>query len=503
MEKIPVLFLQLEIIPNCPPHMGMCLFIDDLQKMGIDCDPYLVRSEYLEHVLSLIEQKNYRLICLDSIFTIDLIRLLQEQFPHIPVLVGGVNSFSLLTHTDIKYAVFGPGRNAIRAFVDQYFGSRDFTQVPNLFFKQGDLISYSGRTEHWNLERELFPYLPFLDWNYIGPDRSPSANFTDVSIVAGTGCTYASGTHSFCHFDIEKTIRELGYSISDQASQRLQEVFNRKFHGCSFCIHQYQEFTAFPSEKTSELLLRQARYLHKTYGVTSFQVQTENPLPFLPAFLHSMLREKIPLQKISIRTRPDLLMRHEKTLLQSLDLAQERDFHLSIEQIGFESFFNDDLEVFNKNIDAGFNRNALGFLRELKNAYGDHVSTDIGHGIILFHPWSTLESIAENVKLFLQYTDIFPNFFAGRLILYSEFLPIYPKIQEEGLAVKSEHMYGLGFTMKDPLAAKAYELYEILHQHFGGSIPVRSFMDCLDLIHDHSVDAILARVFHLFPVDDR
>ena len=160
--------------------MGMCLFVDDLQKKGIHCDTYIVKSDYINYIIPVIEKGNYSLICLDSIFTIDIINNLHKQFPFIPILVGGINAISLLAHTDVQYAVFGPGRTAINAFVDQYFGSKDFYEVPNLFFKHGNQIMYSGKTQHWNLEMELFPYQPFLDWQYIGPDRNPEASFTEV-----------------------------------------------------------------------------------------------------------------------------------------------------------------------------------------------------------------------------------------------------------------------------------------------------------------------------------
>ena len=162
-----ILFLQLEVIPNCPPHMGMCLFVDDLQKKGMNCDTYLINAGNIDEIIPVIEKGNYSLICLESIFTIDIIKTILEQFPDMPVLVGGVNALALLFHTDIRYAVVGPGRKAISAFIDQYFGAKDFFAVPNLFFKKGTRILYSDKTEHWNLKEELFPYRPFLDWQYI------------------------------------------------------------------------------------------------------------------------------------------------------------------------------------------------------------------------------------------------------------------------------------------------------------------------------------------------
>jgi len=96
-----ILFLQLEIIPNCPPHMGICLFIDDLKKIGINSDTYIINANFLEEIPALVEKGNYSLIGLDSVFTIDIIKPLQKKFPNIPIIVGGVNSIPLLLHSDI------------------------------------------------------------------------------------------------------------------------------------------------------------------------------------------------------------------------------------------------------------------------------------------------------------------------------------------------------------------------------------------------------------------
>lgn len=497
-----ILFLQLEIIQNCPPHMGMCLFVDDLRRRGVNCDTYIINANFINETIPLIGKGNYSLICLDSVFTVDIINLLERKFPNIPIIVGGINAIALLVHTNIQYAVFGPGRAAINVFIQEFFGSKYFNKVPNLFFKKGKQILYSGKTQNWNLEIELFPYVPFLDWQYIGSDRSPKANYTDVSIVAGTGCPYANSILSSNRFDINDIFNELGYNASEAAIQRLEEIFNRKRHGCSFCIFQYQEFTSCSVQETIALLLKQAQHLFKKFKITSFHIQTENPLPFLYGFITALFENRIRLQKLGIRTRPDLLLLYKDQLTRCLDLAQERDFHLSIEEIGFESFFDDDLKTFNKNTDSTINLNALKLLKDVKKTFGKHVSVDVGHGIILFHPWTTLKSLTDNLQVILKNSDIFPQLFLGTLILYSEFLPIYPEIDRAGLIQKSEYGYGLTFQMKDDLAKKAYDLYEILLVHFGGNISIEAYLKSLDLISNHSIDHILKEIFYLVPVKE-
>ena len=98
-----------------------------------------------------------------------------------------------------------------------------------------------------------------------------------MSIIAGTGCLYSNSTESSLDLNVKDTIDKLGYTFSDEALKRVDEIYNRKSHGCSFCIFQYQEYTSFSVEETVELLLKQARVLFETHEVTSFQIQQKSP----------------------------------------------------------------------------------------------------------------------------------------------------------------------------------------------------------------------------------
>jgi hypothetical protein len=499
MHHRRVLFLQLEVFTDCAPHMGMCLFINDLRRQGIDCTAYLVNWEHFEGIFEIIQQGDFGLICLDSTFTIDMVRALTTACPTIPLLLGGVNALALYLHTNASFAVFGPGRRAAREFMAAFFGNRDFSKVTNLFYKNGPHLLYSGRTQLWDLPTELFPYEPCLDWNYLGPTRKAIANTESVSIVAATGCPYAKSTAFTDRYDIGKTVRELGYEPTDTAIRRLDEIYNRKAHGCSFCVFQLQEHRAYTPAKTTEMLLMQAGHLFRTYKTRAFPIQTENPFPFLNEFLQQLLKTGVPLEFVSIRTRPDMLLRHRLKLVEALETAVKHGFHFSIEEIGFESFLEEELILFNKGISVETNFQALKMLRELKEYFKENVSVHVGHGMILFHPWTTLESLAKNLQVMHQYPEIFSRFYAVDLTLYSEFLPIFSKLASENLLVKSNFSYGWHYRPKDPLATAALELYGILFGHFGPDIDISAFINAIRLLEEQSLDEVLAGQFHLFP----
>jgi hypothetical protein len=497
-----ILFLQLEVFLDCAPHMGMCLFIDDLRKAGIQCTAYLVNCNHMDEICLVIEKGDFSLICLDSSFTVDLINELLARFPRIPILVGGVNALTLFLHTEIPFAVFGPGRKAASEFMAQFFGARDFAKVTNLFFKVGDQIHYSGRTAQWDLPSEFFPYKPHLDWQYLGPQRKGRANTEAVSIVAGTGCPHCKSFRSSIRYDLPQAVGRLGYGMTETAFKRLDKIFNRATHGCSFCVFQLQEHTVYPVSKTTEMLIEQAHYLSTAHDTRAFCIQTENPFPFLNRFLDQLTEKGIPVDFVSIRTRPDTLLKQESRLRKALDTAQANDFHFSIEEIGFESFFEEELRLFNKGVSAETNLKALELLRKIKKTYREAVSVHVGHGIILFHPWTTPESMTVTLEVMARYPDVFPRFYPNRLTLYSEFLPLFDRVAAERLAVKADTGYGWDFTPRDPVVEGAFELYTILYSAYGPDIPIAHYLNAVRLLGHQPLEQILEEGFGLVPAEE-
>jgi hypothetical protein len=502
MAEKKVLFLQLEIFLNCAPHLGMCLFIDDIRQEGVSCTTYIVNCNHIDEAITVIREGDFDLVCLESTFTVDIVNQLTAEFPEMPILVGGVNAIALLLHTKIPFAVFGPGRRAITEFLAQFFGGRDFSKVTNLFYKTGQQIDYSGRTQNWDLLEELFPYNPHLDWQYLGPERKSSANTELVSILAGTGCPYSRATKSRVTYDIGQTINRLGYKITQTALKRLEKIFNRLAHGCSFCVFQLQEHKSYGVSSTTDILVRQAQHLSETYSTSAFSIQTENPFPFLNPFIQEVLDRGIPLDFVSIRSRPDTLLKQKTALLHALERAREHDFHFSIEEVGFESSVEEDLARFNKGIEPRTNLQALKLLHEIKEEYETNVSVHVGHGMILFHPWTTLDSLSENLRVMAEYADVFPRFYALDLTLYSEFLPIFLKVAAEELLVPGDYKYGWDYLSKDPLVNRAYELYETLFGFLGPDIPVSDYLNALNFLEDCDVDEILEKHFGFVREED-
>jgi hypothetical protein len=214
------------------------------------------------------------------------------------------------------------------------------------------------------------------------------------------------------------------------------------------------------------------------------------------------MENKIPVEFVSIRTRPDFLLKQQKKLYQALDMAQKYGFHFSIEEIGFETFVEEELSLFNKGVSVETNLKALACLRAIKNTYGEAVSIHVGHGIILFHPWTTVKSMVTTLDVMAQFTDVFPRFYPNRLTLYSEFLPLFQRISTQGMIKKTDTGYGWDFSTVNPVAEKAFELYTILYSVFGPDISISQYLSAMKYLESHPLEYILEQVFELIPSDE-
>ncbi|HWN82841.1 MAG TPA: hypothetical protein VNM87_12140, partial [Candidatus Udaeobacter sp.] len=187
-------FFQFELShPNNAPHIGMCLIAPDLIQDGHELEAYLVGARSVPELTRLIQDRGYDLIGLDSIFPIDVVNLIKDTFPDLPMVVGGVNALALFLSSAADLAVVGPGRRAIRALAQVVaapegdlprwpLDPETLRSIPNLFFRLGRHqpadaggpsdptargalsreavsrpIDHSGVIRRWDVEEEVLP----------------------------------------------------------------------------------------------------------------------------------------------------------------------------------------------------------------------------------------------------------------------------------------------------------------------------------------------------------
>lgn len=436
-KNMSIAFLQCQIVKELP-HMNMPLFIHDVKELGCSFECICAARNKLEDLIKYLMKKRFDLIAVDYTFPIVFLNQLKDLFPESRFVIGGHGFLDTFLKSRIDFAVIGAGRQSFLELVKALKNKSDVSLAPNLFFKTKQrnrtIIEYSGRNICFDLKRELIPYQPFLAWKYIGFTRKDVIS-DPPTIVAEFGCPYRSGKLNHA-YDNVRLVMPGTYAFSAAARKRIKDLFRERMGGgCSFCTCT-NTHVFLPVQETVDCLIGQARFLQNTYGFKSFGIGSEYPFRFIKQLIHQMVKENIAIEMLAIRSRADWVNKNKRTLRTIVGLAIKHDFVISLQQLGFESFLQGDLDVYNKGYKVTENFKAVELIRQL-NTLAPRNFQDGGHGFIGINPWITMRELtryfraAGNMQFFV---DQFR--FGNGLILYDSCLPIYQKLKKDGLLIK-------------------------------------------------------------------
>ena len=447
-------FLQCQIVKELP-HMNMPLFVNDIKALGCSFKCICASRNKLNDLIEYIKKEQFDLIAVDYTFPVVFLSELKELFPKSKFVIGGSGFLDTFLKSTIDFAVIGAGRKSFLRLVEALKNKTDICEIPNLFFriKKGNrtFIDYSGKNVDLDLKRELFPYKPFLEWKYIG--FTGRDKITDPpAIIAEFGCAYRSRKLNHNYDDLPKVAPSRN-KFSEKARKRIMDLFEERMRGgCSFCTCPGTHVFLSVKE-TVACLMEQARFLQKTYGFKSFVIGSENPFRFLEQLIHQMVEENINLEILAIRSRVDWVNKNKRILLKTVSLAKKNNFVISLQQLGFESFIQNDLDIYNKGYKVTENFKAVELIRKLKSIAPGNFQ-DGGHGFIGINPWITLGDLEKYCESAEQMQSLFDLFhFGNGLVLYDSCLPIYQKLKKDGLLI--EHKTDLDrWKFKDKNASR-------------------------------------------------
>jgi hypothetical protein len=123
-------------------------------------------------------------------------------------------------------------------------------------------------------------------------------------------------------------------------------------------------------------------------------------------------------------------------LLKIVGLAKKNNFMISLQQLGFESLIQSDLDIYNKGYRVVENSKAVELIRKLKDIAPRNFQ-DGGHGFIGINPWITLRDLEKYCESAGNMQFLFDLFhFGNGLVLYDSCLPIYQKLKKDGLLIE-------------------------------------------------------------------
>jgi hypothetical protein len=443
------------LYPDTPPHLGMCLFVKDLREAGVECRPYLVNIAEAERISTIAREEQLDLVAMESIFPLQAVRRIKQLLGKTPLLLGGVNALTLFLHSPAEYAVVGPGRRAMMSLVDALSGRGTLDQVPGLFHRvSGGKVDHSGIYGEWDVRAEILPYRPEFRWTYVGPHSRSGVSLKLPAVVPEFGCHYARpSSENVLYRDLPPHPVLQDPSLLPRAREALARHMEAGSRGCSFCVFRNQETRLLPVADTVDLVLEQARHLRTEWKTRDMYIQSENPFRFLEPLVQKAIDEGIPPERLYIRTTPALLVRHRESLERCITRLSATGGKLQIMQLGFESFVQRHLDIFNKGATVEDNIKACRILRDLQRKFGPQaVEGYRGHGLILLHPWCRLEELRENLAIIEREAPFLRTAISvgSRLTLYNEFTPIFRKAMADRLVRRSNVGFGWDFRFEDP-----------------------------------------------------
>jgi len=463
------------LYPDTPPHLGMCLFVNDLRGAGIDVRLYLVHVNESGRIPEIAAEEQFDLVGMESIFPLEAVRRTKKALGKTPVVLGGVNALTLFLHSPVEYAIVGPGRRAILALVDAIRGRGSLADVPGLFHRvPGGKVDHSGTEGTWDVREEILPYRPEFHCTYIGSRRRRGVSLKLPAVVPEFGCHYARpAAHNALFSSLRPHPVLDDPSLLPRARDALARHIGSGSRGCSFCVFRNQETAVLPVGETIEVVLEQVRHLREEWQCDDVYLQSENPFRFLEPLVERVLDEGIPPARLYIRTTPTLLVRHEKLVERCVSRLSAAGSRVQIMQLGFESFVQRHLDIFNKGATVEENIEACRILIRLHQTFGpDTVDVFGGHGLILLHPWCTLPELRENLQIIEREAPFLRSAISvgSRLTLYNEFTPIFRKAMADGLVRRSAAGFGWDFRFEDPRMEVLVPLSGRMTSHLGREV---------------------------------
>jgi hypothetical protein len=447
------------------PHLAGALFAHDLRARGHQVDAALVHPSAIDGAAAALGPTD--LMLLDSIFPFAIVRALRDRVGA-PVLVGGHSAAQHVLRGPADAALIGAARRTVVAAVEAVVGGGEARAgVPGLLFRDGDRLDAGPAALRASPEDELLPYRPDFDFAYFGPPRAPGSNLRIPSIVAELGCVWNRRAGNAV------PARAPDVAATPRARQALQRLVDSE-GGCTFCVFRGIGRSGHRRARTLDLLLLQARAL-AGLGAEGVSLQTEDPLPLLPALIRALASDPDTrsIRAIHVRTIPWLLLRRRADLEASIAAARLGGIHLTVGQVGFEAFDDPTLTLFNKGLSAEENVAAATLLSQLTAEHRSVFDGVSGHGLVFLHPWSRVEHALTTVRRVRQSAPFLRALAtpASRIELYHEWSPLFWKAQDDGLLVPEPDRFGWSWRHADARLDEAAAASFAIAEQRRGDLP--------------------------------
>jgi uncharacterized radical SAM superfamily Fe-S cluster-containing enzyme len=326
------------------------------------------------------------------------------------------------------------------------------------------LASRLPQRPHPETPQALAPFCPVLDAIVLGQPRDEQGEAPPVrkTLDTNSGCPFSD--------PVEQNPAFVDVDLSAPGVTK---------KGCAFCF-MGGDYKALPARDTVTAHLDQiAWYQAHLPRLEEVVLRDQSALRYLPELVRGAIARDLKPVGFLVPGRGDAILRWGPELREAAEAAQGTGFWFTLHLIGFESFSQAQLDLYNKGVTTDDYARALEQMRQLHAEFPDaFVLAKYGaSSFILFNPWTTLTQLQETVDFCRDHavSDLAHGLTLTRLRLYPN-LPLYWKARQEHLLAQSPAPddRGAAFTgysaeapwiYRDARIAAVEELQRRLHRH--------------------------------------
>lgn len=429
--------------------------------------PGFDEGEVLDGMIAFLREYGPALVFLSYLPSVDLPSKVKEATGS---RIAAFGSRLMLEVPGLDFVLAEPDPLSCLELVEALEGTRDFSSVGALTWKDGEGIHSSGAPLHPMLEiftRGAVDYTSFLR---LGPGRNRELR---KHIAGDWGCAYRNFQPG------------AGACLSKAALERGAQRYPCPDFvpkgGCTFCTRPATH--PLPWDLKREILAVQLdKVLEAFPNLSKLILIDENALSFVDQFAQFLLTRPMDNVQILVSGRLDHVSRHAERLEKALETLAGRNV-LRLYQFGIENLSDRVLERYNKGLTFSDIAETLAQIKELCSRHVN-LGVEPSFGFILFDPWTTPGELRENVEraplVDLDYFRANAPFTSLRL--YPE-APLYWKARAEGLLTGTVNDNDFGYAVNSGWRFKYPEtesIYHALINRQGEAEPWKLLQDILD-----------------------
>ncbi len=437
----------------------------DVLHVHFERDQPKLQEQLLDELVERLREGRYRLAVLEHCWLPTLVKRLQSE---LEMLVCETEPFAVHPGARVDFVLhhFTDHRQPLIDLVIALRDGTDLLDVRNLRIHQsGQSPTHSRiREPHPSTPDALRPFCPVIDRITIGVpiDERGEQHPVRKTLDTNKGCPFSDQIIDNRVF-ADVTLTDPSISMA----------------GCAFCP-MGGDYVALPWRKAVEKHLDHiAYYQQRMPQLDEIVLRDQHAIRYAPELLKGAIARGLRPFGLLVPGRGDAILRFGEAMQEASEAAAGTGFWWTIYLIGFESFSQPQLDLYNKGVTVDQYGDALRQMRALHRRFPDgfRLYAAGASSFILFSPWTTLDDLRANVDFCKQHAvwRLARGLTTTRMRLYPN-LPLYHKAKHDGLlrdfvatdgrgAAHTGYAAEAGWVYRDTRVAVVENLHERLRRH--------------------------------------